>query len=150
MTQTLICLLTLLFSLSSPAMKGNAGFWQSSLAAEETQITLNQGSLINRVWDSRWAEGEQYSQPMGGSFSPEGALPINANVAIETRGLSDIPEVINNAQQGGVFSVTTDIPATLKTSIGGTEPELYIQPQYRQYLNLIEESRSTIPAGGHP
>lgn len=123
---------------------------EQRVAAEETQITLNQGNLVNRVWDSRWAEGGQYSQPMGGSFSPGGALPINAGVAIETRGLSGIPQVINNAQQGGVFNVTADIPATLRTSIGGTEPELYIQPQYRQYLNLIEESRSIIPAGGRP
>ncbi len=36
MTNILICLLTLLFSLSSPAMEGNANFRQSSLAAEGT------------------------------------------------------------------------------------------------------------------
>src|SRR5438445_13332369 len=34
MSQLLVCLLTLLFSLSSPAMEGHAVFWQSSLAAE--------------------------------------------------------------------------------------------------------------------
>jgi len=33
MTQLLACLLTLLFSLSGPAMERNAGFWQPSLAA---------------------------------------------------------------------------------------------------------------------
>ncbi len=34
MMQLLISALVLLFSLSSPAMEGNGGFWQSSLAAE--------------------------------------------------------------------------------------------------------------------
>jgi hypothetical protein len=34
MTQLIICLLTLLFSMSSPAMAGNAHFWHSTLAAE--------------------------------------------------------------------------------------------------------------------
>jgi len=34
MMQILICLLTLLFSLSSPAMERNADSWRSSLAAE--------------------------------------------------------------------------------------------------------------------
>lgn len=36
MTNILICLLTLLFSLSSPATKGNVEIWQSSLAAKVT------------------------------------------------------------------------------------------------------------------
>jgi hypothetical protein len=36
MSQLLVCLLTLLFSLSSPAMERNADFWRSSLAAEST------------------------------------------------------------------------------------------------------------------
>jgi hypothetical protein len=41
MNHAVICLLTLLFSLSSPAMEGNADFWQSSLAAEGTRaLTL--------------------------------------------------------------------------------------------------------------
>ena len=36
MSQLLVCLLTLLFSLSSPAMERNADFWRSPLAAEGT------------------------------------------------------------------------------------------------------------------
>jgi hypothetical protein len=38
MSQLLVCLLTLLVSLSSPAMERNADFWHSSLAAEEGQM----------------------------------------------------------------------------------------------------------------
>lgn len=34
MTRILLGLLTLLFSLSGPAVEGNAVFWQSSLAAK--------------------------------------------------------------------------------------------------------------------
>lgn len=34
MTNIIVCLLTLLFSLSGPAMEGNVGFWQSSFAAK--------------------------------------------------------------------------------------------------------------------
>lgn len=33
MTQLFLCLLTLFFSLNSPAMEGNSAFWRSSLAA---------------------------------------------------------------------------------------------------------------------
>ncbi|MBK8402493.1 MAG: RHS repeat-associated core domain-containing protein [Propionivibrio sp.] len=113
-------------------------------AVAETQVTLSNGQYINRVWDSRWTPGSSYSGPFGGSYSPGGALPINATTAVETRGLN-IPGVLNNADRGGIYNVTQDIPATLRTSIGGTEPELLIAPQYRQYLNLIDKSISTIP-----
>jgi hypothetical protein len=46
MTQLLICLLTLLFSLSSPVMEGNAGFWRSSIAAKGTEIVAQNGTKI--------------------------------------------------------------------------------------------------------
>jgi hypothetical protein len=115
-------------------------------AAKETQIVLQEGQYINRVWDSRWTPGSKFSGPFGGSYSPNGALPINAATAVETRGLN-IPGVLNNAERGGVFAPTRNIPATLRTSIGGTESELLIAPQYRQYLNLIDESVSTLPVG---
>ena len=38
MTRFLACLLTLLFSLSSPAMEGNADFWRSPLAAKKPAL----------------------------------------------------------------------------------------------------------------
>jgi len=116
------------------------------VAANETTVVLREGQYVNRVWDSRWTEGSIYSGPRGGSYSPDGALPIDASTAIESRGL-DMPNVFNNAERGGIYEVTSDIPAIFRTSIGGTEPELFIQPQYRQFLNLIDESISTIPPG---
>jgi hypothetical protein len=73
-------------------------------------------------------------------------LPINASTAIQTRGLQ-FPGILNNAERGAVYGVTQDIPATLRTSIGGTEPELLIAPQYRQHLNLLDESVSILPTG---
>jgi hypothetical protein len=112
-----------------------------SLAADETQVILREGQYINRVWDSRWTPGSSYSGPFGGSYSPGGVIPINAATAIETRGLN-IPGVLNNAERGGVYSVTRNIPATFRTSISGTEPELSIAPEFRQHLNLIDQSIS--------
>jgi RHS repeat-associated protein len=124
------------------------GFIRGSLrcVTKETPIILKQGQYINRVWDSRWTEGSAFSGPIGGSYSPKGALPINAATGIETRGLN-IPGVLNNAERGGVFDVVRDTPAMLRTSIRGTEPELLIAPQYRQNLILQESSVSIIPRG---
>jgi RHS repeat-associated protein len=112
----------------------------------ERQITLRQGQYINRVWDSRWTELSAYSGPQGGSYTPGGALPINAAIAIETRGLR-IPGVINNAERGGIYRATQNIPAILKMSVSGTEPEIFIAPRYRQHLKLLDESISNIPTG---
>jgi RHS repeat-associated protein len=116
------------------------------VSATETRVVLKEGEYINRVWDSRWTPGSQYSGPFGGSYSPNGALPINASTAIEGRGLN-IPGVLNNAQRGGVYSVTRDIPATLRSSIKGTDPEIVIDPEYRKYLDLLDESLSSLPPG---
>lgn len=111
-------------------------------------MTLQQGELINRVWDSRWTgEPSVFSGQNGGSYSPGGALPINAKIAIQTRGLDAISGVVNNAERGAVYQVLQDIPAWLQTSIGGTEPEILITPEYRQYLQILEESISTLPQG---
>lgn len=38
MSQLLVCLLTLLFSLSSPATEGDAVFWRSSIAANNVAV----------------------------------------------------------------------------------------------------------------
>jgi hypothetical protein len=42
MNQLLVCLLTLLVSLSSPAMEGNVGFWRSSFAGKGGVATVMQ------------------------------------------------------------------------------------------------------------
>lgn len=41
MMRITFCLLTLLFSLSAPAMEGNADFWRSSLAAKSANLADN-------------------------------------------------------------------------------------------------------------
>ena len=114
--------------------------------ARDTEVALQEGQYINRVWDSRWTPGSQYSGPFGGSYSPTGSLPINASIASERRGLG-LPGVLNNAERGGVFRVTRGFPAPSRVSIDGIEPELLIHPRYQRYLELVDESISTLPSG---
>jgi hypothetical protein len=73
-------------------------------------------------------------------------LPINSNVAISTRGLN-IDGVVNNAQMGAVYRVLKNIPAVLRSSLGGTGPEFFVEEEYRQYLQILEESISSLPTG---
>jgi hypothetical protein len=47
MAQIFICLLTLLFSLSSPAVEGNVALLRSSLAAETTVAARSATKLAN-------------------------------------------------------------------------------------------------------
>jgi hypothetical protein len=61
MNHAFICLLTLLFSLSSPAIKGNADFWHSSLVAKS-------GAELARELG---AAGEE----MSGSVGPKTRIP---------------------------------------------------------------------------
>ncbi|MGH7238805.1 MAG: RHS repeat-associated core domain-containing protein, partial [Candidatus Saccharimonadales bacterium] len=112
--------------------------------AKEAAYTIKEGDIVNRVWDSRWTFGSKYSGPKGGSYTRGGYLPINAKAAIEDRGLRGFP---NNAQRGALFRATRDIPATLRQSIGGSENELVVPSQFRQYLDMMQEE-SHIPAGG--
>jgi hypothetical protein len=67
MAQIFICLLTLLFSLSCPALEGNVDFRQSSFAAEETV------PLYRAV-----TEGELNSIKQTGQFSvvPGSSTPV--------------------------------------------------------------------------
>jgi RHS repeat-associated protein len=121
-------------------------FANAALQSIERRITLQEGAEINRVWDSRWTPGvtSKYSGQYGRSFSPGSALPINARTAIESRGLK-IPGVFNNAERGGVFRLQQNIPAILKISTSGTEPEIVIEKRYHQYLQFVDESLSNIP-----
>jgi RHS repeat-associated protein len=112
----------------------------------EREVTVEQGQYLSRVWDSRWTPGSRYSGPFGGSYVPGGAIPIGTETAISGRGLR-IEGVINNAERGGVFEATQNIPAILKTSTNGTDPELLIAQRYRQYLKLVDGSISDLPRG---
>jgi RHS repeat-associated protein len=130
------------------AAAATTGLLSAGTTTAETQFTLTQGQNVNRVWDSRWTPASKYSGPFGGSYAPGSALPINAATASTTRGLN-IPGVLNNAQKGGVYTVTQPLSATLRTSIGGTEPELLVSPQSRAHLQLNQQSVSTLPPGGN-
>jgi RHS repeat-associated protein len=121
-------------------------FRASAAISVEREITLQQGQYINRVWDSRWTPNSRFSGPIGFSYSPGGAIPINAATAIEGRGLR-IAGVINNAERGGVFRPTQNIPAILKISTKGTDPEIFIAKRYHQYLELVDGSLSSLPTG---
>jgi RHS repeat-associated protein len=114
-------------------------------AVEETQGVLQSGQHVNRVWDSRWTPGSDYSGPYGGSYTPGATLPPDAPTAVTTRGL-DLPGVMNNAGKAGIYRVTKDIPAVFRTSIGGTAPEIYVAPEHRRFLELIEESITSLPS----
>ncbi len=92
---------------------------------------------LNRLFDSRWQLGRPYSQPMGGSFSPGSSLPSSASQAIISRGLNYSPSIVNNAELGVVYRANQNIPATFRTSLGGTDPEIMIMEQYRHYLQRI-------------
>ena len=118
----------------------------AAFRASEVSVVLTEGQQVNRVWDSRWTPGSKYSGPFGGSYAPNSAIPINANIATQTRGLN-IPGIANNARQAAVYTTAQDIPATLRQSLWGTEPEFVVDPQYRQYLNRVEESISSLPSG---
>jgi len=48
MTKLICVLLTLLFSVSSPALEGNAAFWQSSLAAKNA-FPKNPSDLLPKL-----------------------------------------------------------------------------------------------------
>jgi hypothetical protein len=64
MTHIWICLLTLFFSLSSPALEGNVNFWQSSLAAKtatQPRLVIGRGSDL-----AQDTKGQVNSQLRGG------------------------------------------------------------------------------------
>ncbi len=44
-----------------------------------------------------------------------------------------------------MYQVTDTIPAILRTSIGGSTPELVIAPAYWDSIQIIENSISTLP-----
>ncbi|MBI3868941.1 MAG: hypothetical protein HY299_10455 [Verrucomicrobia bacterium] len=87
MLQLLSSLLVLLFSLSGPAMEGNAAFWQSPLAAEGAPnlmyhyTTAGESSFANGLWegssvtDKLYTDAAQASQELGIPV-PNKVIPI--------------------------------------------------------------------------
>jgi len=72
MTQLVCLLLTLLFSLSSPALEGNVGFRQSSLAAKTAGSTadLAKGTTLARNLREQLAIEQAMSRPAAGQVLP--------------------------------------------------------------------------------
>ena len=81
MTRFLACLLTLLFSLSGPAMEGNAVIWQSTLAAEGAK------GLGNRFKGKTAAEIDEMFKAKG--FEPRGPDPLNPPQGLRFEQLSE-------------------------------------------------------------
>jgi RHS repeat-associated protein len=108
-----------------------AGAWVNG----EIDVIIKVGSRVNRVWDSR--SPALGSGPNGRSFSPGDVLPPDAATAIRERGLDAIPTVINNAQRGAILEAIKDVPAVLRQSMGGTNPELLIERIDQSLLNVV-------------
>lgn len=111
-------------------MRGPQGIFQ-------TAGVVRAGDTLNRVFDTRWQFGLPVSQPMGGSFAPGHDMPSSAAIAIAERGLTAWPRAVNNAQLGVVWQATQNIPATFRTSIGGTAPEVLIGNSFRNHLSQV-------------
>jgi hypothetical protein len=82
MIQFLCCLLTLFFSLNSPAMERNVDFGQSSLAAEGTvgeQLQLIKQDSIGRWWGVRGDSGQM--RPIGSLETGPSSINIHGNSA---------------------------------------------------------------------
>jgi len=100
--------------------------------------TLQQGSFVNRVYDSRFGQpGAQVSGPLGRSFTPGSGVPTTAGEAIQQRGLNLFYP--NNAERAVIYRATGDIPTINRTSIGGSAPETLIDPRYFDRLDKIRE-----------
>lgn len=103
------------------------------------QIVIKRGQVLGRVWDSRHTtKDDGFSGPKGSSFCLGACSPINAQSAIDRRGLN-IPGVVNNAQKGGLFRVEKDIVVRVRQSIGGVEPEILVDKADLGKLIIISE-----------
>ena len=103
----------------------------------EYAYTVQEGDMVNRVYDVKGSVSYKgYSGIYGGSYCPgDVQTPLSASQQIITRGLN--PDV-NGADMTAVFRATQDIPSVLRTSIGGINPEIVIDPLYLDYLEVIQ------------
>ena len=103
----------------------------------ESATVVRQGEFVNRVYDSGYGTVPGVSGPLGQSFSPGSGVPTTAAEAIADRGLMIYNT--NNAQQSIVYQAMSNIPALARTSLGGTAPELLINPTYFDSLNPVAQ-----------
>lgn len=86
MTHIFICLLTLLFSTSGPAMKGNAEVWHSTIAADATAgattrfVSTENGLIDVQPTLNRIESGGSFPSANDGSIfqNREGLLPAQS------------------------------------------------------------------------
>ncbi|MEA4950611.1 MAG: RHS repeat-associated core domain-containing protein, partial [Petrimonas sp.] len=92
----------------------------------EKATVVRHGEFVNRVFDSRYGIEQNVSGPLGRSFYPGSGVPTTTAEAIQQRGLGIYYN--NNAQQAIIYRATKNIPATSRTAIGGSGPEIIIGP----------------------
>ncbi len=88
------------------------------------------------IW-TRYGSAPGVSGPLGRSFSPGSGVPTTAAEAIEQRGLMIYNT--NNAERALIYRATENIPTTVRTSLGGTAPELLIDPAYFNSLKPVSQ-----------
>ena len=118
MSQLLICLLTLLFSMSSPAMGQHAHFRQSSLAAETTGTVwdsiiatqpLYEGTTLPRSFEMAtengniWVHGNatEHMAEYATSMLNRGVNPSLVNMGTQSQ-LTSLQAAVNAATANGV------------------------------------------------
>ena len=107
------------------------------------KIIIEEGGFVNRMFDSRAGlPGANVSGPIGRSFSPGSGIPTTASEGIKQRGLNVFYP--NNAQEAIIYRAKEAIPAVQRTSIGGTAPEILIEPQHWSKLEVVRQF-SVIP-----
>ena len=110
----------------------------------EQATIVRKGQFVNRAFDSRaGTPGARVSGPLGRSFSPGSGVPTTAQETIVQRGLDLFST--NNAEEAIIFRAKGNLPATRRTAIGGTEPELVIEPT--EFGSLEEIIRFPVTSG---
>jgi hypothetical protein len=104
MTHSFTCLLTLLFFLSSPAMKGNVEIWQSPLAAERRTTSVFWSGYGSQSAAETWAASN------GGQTLSTSAFAVGENATqaeVENASISFAKNASGNVQ---VFQPAAGVP----------------------------------------
>ncbi len=115
--------------------KGPGQFIMQGRGVCEHSTVIRRGEFVNRMYDSNFGNVPNVSGPLGRSFTPGSGVPTTAAEGIEQRGLNIYSP--NNAQEAIIYRAMDNIPATSRMSIGGTIPEVIIEPQYWNSLNPV-------------
>jgi YD repeat-containing protein len=121
--------------------------WRPELGRLESATIVRRGEFVNRMYDSGYAPGAGVSGPLGRSFAPGSGVSTTAAEGIQDRGLGVFYP--NNAQQAIMYRATENIPASSRTSIGGTTPEIIIEPAHFPALQPVHQF-PVVPADTRP